>query len=274
METRSKRRKTAESIVDKIQRGEISIFVALAEELPDVFAPEILPKFDAGATLNLAQVSKSYNDAVWSVDGVRSMEAKIKAYVQKTGKSITKAPMYWAARHGNLPAVRALLKSGVGINEGVMNRGKWRVLHVAAFYSHAALVKELIKAGADVNMRVCADVQRDATDPGLGLVSNYTALHMAASSWGSSCYTTTIMELIKGGADVNVASSDGATPLTIAAEVGQEAGVLALMCAGADINAVNRYGQTPLSFAVHEKRERIVELLKHAGAVETRSPGL
>ena len=165
-----------------------------------------------------------------------------------------------------MPAVRALLKSGVGINEGVMNRGKWRVLHVAAFYSHAALVKELIKAGADVNMRVCADVQRDATDPGLGLVSNYTALHMAASSWGSSCYTTTIMELIKGGADVNVASSDGATPLTIAAEVGQEAGVLALIYAGAYINAVNRYGQTPLSFAVHEKRERIVELLKHAGA--------
>ena len=89
---------------------------------------------------------------------------------------------------------------------------------------------------------------------------------MAASSWGSSCYTTTIMELIKGGADVNVASSDGATPLTIAAEVGQEAGVLALIYAGAYINAVNRYGQTPLSFAVHEKRERIVELLKHAGA--------
>ena len=87
METRSKRRKTAESIVDKIQRGEISIFVALAEELPDVFASEILPKFDAGATLNLAQVSKSYNDAVWSVDGVRSMEAKIKVYLQKIGKS-------------------------------------------------------------------------------------------------------------------------------------------------------------------------------------------
>ena len=87
METRSKRRKTAESIVDKIQRGEISIFVALAEELPDVFASEILPKFDAGSTLNLAQVSKSYRDAVWSVDGVRSMEAKIKVYLQKIGKS-------------------------------------------------------------------------------------------------------------------------------------------------------------------------------------------
>ena len=90
METRSKRRKTAETIVDKIQRGEISIFVALAEELPDVFASEILPKFDARTTLNLAQVSKSYRDAVWSVDGVRSMEAKIKVHLQKIGKKSTR----------------------------------------------------------------------------------------------------------------------------------------------------------------------------------------
>ena len=258
METRSKRRKTAESIVDKIQRGEISIFVALAEELPDVFASEILPKFDAGATLNLAQVSKSYNDAVWSVDGVRSMEAKIKVYLLKIGMSTTEAPMYWAARYGNLPAVRALLKDGVGINKS-LNMNKWTVLHVAAFYNRAALVKKLIKAGADVNMQV--------TTPGS---SNYTALHLAAQK----CHTTTVMELIKGGADVNIATSDGVTPLHIAADVGHEAGVLALMYAGADINAVVRNGHTPLSAAVHGKHERIVELLKHAGAVETRSPGL
>ena len=258
METRSKRRDAAESIVDKIQCGEISIFVALAEELPDVFAAEILPKLDAWTTLNLAQVSKSYRDAVWSVDGVRSMEAKIKAYMQKIGKSTTEAPMYWAARYGNLPAVRALLKDGVGINT-ILNMNKWTVLHVAAFYNHAALVKELIKAGADVNMQVTTPYN-----------SNYTALHLAAQR----CHTTTVMELIKGGADVNIATSDGVTPLHIAADVGHEAGVLALMYAGADINAVVRNGHTPLSAAVHGKHERIVELLKHAGAVETRSPGL
>jgi ankyrin repeat protein len=82
------------------------------------------------------------------------------------------------------------------------------------------------------------------------------------------------MELIKGGADVNIACSDGVTPLHIATEAGHEAGVVALMYAGADINAVMRDGHTPLYVAMHEKHERIVELLKHAGAVETRSPGL
>ena len=262
METRSKRRDAAESIVDKIQCGEISIFVALAEELPDVFASEILSKLDMISTLNLAQVSKSYRDAVWSVDGVRSMEAKIKAYLLKIGKStITAAPMYWMARHGNLPAVRALLMDGVWINK-IVNRRKWTGLHVATYYNRAALVKELIKAGADVNMQV--------TDVAIPGNSNYTALHCAASK----CYTTIIMELIKGGADVNIASSDGTTPLHMAAEKGHEAGVVALMYAGADINAVMRDGHTPLSVAVHKKHERIVELLKHFGAVETRSPGL
>ena len=262
METRSKRRKTAESIVDKIQRGEISIFVALAEELPDVFASEILPKLDVWTTLNLAQVSKSYNDAVWSVDGVRSMEAKIRTHLDNLNHPKTSAnPVYWAARHGNLPAVRALLMDGVWINK-IVNRRKWTGLHVATFYNRAALVKELIKAGADVNMRVCADVKRAGTDPGLELVSNYTALHCAASK----CYTTIIMELIKGGADVNIATSLGATPLHIAADVGHEAGVLALMYAGADINAVVRNGHTPLSLAKHKKNARIVELLKHFGA--------
>ena len=258
METRSKRRKTAESIVDKIQCGEISIFVALAEELPDVFASEILPKLGVISTLNLAQVSKSYRDAVWSVDGVRSMEAKIKVYLLKIGMSTTEAPMYWAARYGNLPAVRALLKDGVGIDKS-LNMNKWTVLHVAAFYNRAALVKKLIKAGADVNMQVTTPYN-----------SNYTALHLAAQI----CHTTTVMELIKGGADVNIATSDGVTPLHIAADVGHEAGVLALMYAGADINAVVRNGHTPLSAAVHGKHEMIVELLKHFGAVETRSQGL
>jgi hypothetical protein len=43
METRSKRRKT-EPVADKIRRGEISVVVAIAEELPDVFTGEILPK--------------------------------------------------------------------------------------------------------------------------------------------------------------------------------------------------------------------------------------
>ena len=64
----------------------VSILEAVAMKLPDVFAAEILPKLGLLDTLNLAQVSKSYNDAVWSVEGVRCMDAKMEAYAEKIGK--------------------------------------------------------------------------------------------------------------------------------------------------------------------------------------------
>ena len=73
-------------VVSLLRRGSVSILEVIAMKLPDVFAAEILPKLDVFDTLSLAQVSKSYNDAVWSVEGVRCMDAKIEAYSEKTGK--------------------------------------------------------------------------------------------------------------------------------------------------------------------------------------------
>jgi hypothetical protein len=64
----------------------ISILDVIAVKLPQVFTAEILPKLDMTDTLNLAQVNKAYNAAVWSADGVRSLEAKIKTHFVKIGK--------------------------------------------------------------------------------------------------------------------------------------------------------------------------------------------
>ena len=80
METRSKRRET-EPIVDKIRRGEISVFVAVAEELPEVFRTHVVAKLDLISTLRLAQVNKYYNAAVWSVEAMESMDKKQKVHV-------------------------------------------------------------------------------------------------------------------------------------------------------------------------------------------------
>ena len=55
---------------------DFSLLDTIIAELPELFYAEILPKLDLRATLNLAQVNKTWRDAVWSVDGVRSMEAK------------------------------------------------------------------------------------------------------------------------------------------------------------------------------------------------------
>ena len=87
MDTQNVQEEEAESdVVTFLRRGGISILEALAVKLPDVFAAEILPKLDMTDTLSLAQVNKAYNDAVWSADGVRSLEAKIKAHFVKIGR--------------------------------------------------------------------------------------------------------------------------------------------------------------------------------------------
>ena len=52
------------------------MFVAVAEELPEVFRTHVVRKLGLHETLTLAQVNKFYNAAVWSVEAVRSLEEK------------------------------------------------------------------------------------------------------------------------------------------------------------------------------------------------------
>ena len=245
METRSERREKGDTIVDRIRLGEISVFVALTQELPDVFTAEILPKLVLSSTLNLAQVNKAYNDAVWSAEGLRSMRAKLKAHLVKIGKKgrITE-PMYWAAKHGNIPAVRALLKGHPHYQTSA--------LRIAAGNDHASLVKFLIETGADVNVR--------ASNVNPGSASMYTALYAAADRG----HTLVVMDLIMAGADLNIATSNDSTPLDVAAQNGNDGVVALLIQAGANLHK-GFQGWTPLQIAVDKKHEKIVKMLTHFG---------
>jgi hypothetical protein len=243
-------------VVTFLRRGGISILEAIAVKLPDVFAAEILPKLDMTDTLNLAQVNKAYNDTVWSVEGVRSMAAKIKAHLVVIGKKgLLTEPYYWAAKHGNVPAVRARLASGVDVNK-VLTSDKRTALHVAAHRGHAALVKALIEAGADVNKLASAYTVKDASAS--GLVHKVTPVYLAAQEG----HTHVVMELIKAGADVNQANSDGYTPLYIAACNGHDGIVALLIQAGADVRKANKNGWTPMKIATRKKQAKIMTLLK------------
>ena len=224
-------------VVTFLRRGGISILEALAVKLPDVFAAEILPKLDLTDTLSLAQVNKAYNAAVWSADGVRSMEAKIEAHIVETGGYWTPQPLFWAASYGNVPAVRALLESGVDVNKNTLTGHTYRdsenvyyttALHIAAKNGHVATVKLLIENGADLNTRQESSFGHTGTTP----------LSVAAERGNSLC----AIELIKAGADVNLAGSSGATPLMIAASEGREAIVALLIGFGADVSLCNCRG--------------------------------
>ena len=257
--------------VTYLRRGALNILDAVAVQLPDVFIGEILPKLDLKDTLNLAQVSKAYRDAVWSVGGVQSMGAKFdahKAHLVKTGKfsqvppskvlDTAPHPMYCAAKHGNLRAVRAFLQSGADVNmtaslpDNIYEDGPEKTisnmtpLFIAVEQGHTPCVMELIKAGADVNI---------ARSDGL------TPLYAAAQYGYEGC----VVLLIQAGADVNIASIDGVTQLCEAVECGNEGCVVLLIQAGADIHKAANNGCTPLSVAVHEKHENIAALLRHFG---------
>ena len=87
MDTQNVQQEEAESdTVTYLRRGTLDILDAVAVQLPDVFYGEILPKLDVLDTLNLAQVNKAYNAAVWSADGVRSMQANIEAHLVECGE--------------------------------------------------------------------------------------------------------------------------------------------------------------------------------------------
>ena len=247
METRSKRR-TTEPVIDKVRRGEISVVVALAEELPDLFEAEILPKLDMWATLNLAQVSKSFNRAVWSVGGVRSMEAKMKAHFVEIGIDCDAEPMVLAAESGNLPAVRALLESGWDVNRPMVTEG-YRALHHAVGTGQTAVVKVLIEAGADVNMTTDAE---------------WTPLHVAAVGTQREAVVNI---LINAGADVNKANNEEWTPLHWAVLYRHGVTVGIFIDAGADVNRATDDGYTPMSLALSVGDGNTVELLKQAGAI-------
>jgi ankyrin repeat protein len=258
METRSKRRKT-EPVADKIRCGEISVVVAIAEELPDVFTAEILPKLDVKDILNLAQVSKWCRDVVWSVGGVRSLEAKLKVYAERNLPS----PCSWlsyAARFGNVPAIKALLESGYDANKSCIPELLplyAAPIHLAAEFGHSMIVKLLIDAGVDVNKGATMSDPRSTE-----LVSNVTALKLAAT-WDQA---PVIIELVKAGADVNIADNRGRTPINYAAVHGYDDCVALLVAYDVDINIADKDGNTPMKLALENGHEKIVKLLKHVEA--------
>lgn len=142
METRSKRR-AIEPVADKIRRGEISVFVAVAEELPEVFRTHVVPKLELLDTLALACVSKSYNAAVWSVEGARSIEQRVENCAKRFELRAPFPPKHVMAMQNNLRGLRALIDAGVDQNHQRQNAQlrNWEGYYMQVMLSNAGAGK-------------------------------------------------------------------------------------------------------------------------------------
>lgn len=113
-------------------------------------------------------------------------------------------------------------------------------LMLAALKGHLPLVKKLVERDADVNK------------PG------WTALHYAATGG----HVLVIEFLLEHSAYIDAESSNGTTPLMMAAMYGSPESVKVLIQAGADLNLKNVLGMTALDFAVRANRQNAKELIE------------
>jgi hypothetical protein len=167
--------------------------------------------------------------------------------------------LYRAAGTGNVHVVAALIDHGVDVSGGRGNDNA-TPLYVAALQGHDEVVELLIDAGADVN----------ATFSHRGI----TPLYAAADAG----YMQVVMLLLDiGNAEVNQACTDdnglnGCTPLYVATREGHEEVVAQLLVAGADVNQATENGDTPLSIALSLRRIDVVRSLRAAGATALVGP--
>jgi uncharacterized protein len=142
-------------------------------------------------------------------------------------------PLMQAATRGNLDTVRALLSSKADPNAKEANYGQ-TALMAAISQRHAAVVEELLRRGAEVD---------------LGATSGFTPL-MYAAQQGDAAITGI---LLNAGAKPNFAQPQfGMTPLIIASAMSKAEVVDLLLEKGADANAKDARGYTSLHLAVRD----------------------
>jgi tetratricopeptide (TPR) repeat protein len=132
------------------------------------------------------------------------------------------------AWEGNIPMMELFVSRGADVNRANV-LGEQALQH-AAWRGHLAAVRWLVEHGASVNRQG----------------SEWSALHYAVFAG----HEAVARYLLASGADVNALSTNGSTPLMIAAREGRESIVKALLAAGARRDIVNERGDDALRWAM------------------------
>jgi len=181
-----------------------------------------------------------------------------------------------AAQEGQTAAVAALLGAGAEVDK--TDDEGCTALHRAAHNNHLSVIMVLVEAGAKVDKGKNDGATRRLMGPIAALASPVTERERTfedgstplclAAKMGNEAV---VAALLGAGGDVNLARFDGCTPLSVAAHEGREAMVLALLMAGAEVSKAKSNGWTPLHFATQEGHKAVAELL-HSWTLAREDP--
>ena len=157
-------------------------------------------------------------------------------------------PLHVAAEKGRPIVTERLLKHGADI-EG-KDKNNHTPLHTAVMHGRTQVAELLLKQGAklDAEMLLMDSIKNNITDRDV------------------------IKMLLLKGADINLISANGITPLLEAINQGNRVLVKLLIANGSDVNQASSTGQTPLQLALQNNDDSIIRLLKKNGAVPAQKP--
>jgi ankyrin repeat protein len=160
-------------------------------------------------------------------------------------------PLHWAAFHGQLAAVKALLDAGADVkaknNYGAFTPGDLAGALSSASGTHQDPVFILQSHGVNAQ-----DMQ-----------NGYTALDLALFA---NKHKEIVDLLLEKGADVNARAASGSTPLFFAVLRDQKDDVLTLLAKGANVNIPDAWGDTILDLALRAQFSQLIPILVEHGA--------
>lgn len=182
-----------------------------------------------------------------------------------------------AIEQGNLPLAREWLEDGLAPDfEGkVIGTG----LMIGAWYGNVAMMELFVARGADINKTNSFGEQallhaawQGRLEAVRWLVERGARVNREGMEWGALHYAAfaghadVVRYLLDHGADINALSTNGSTPLMMAAREGKEAIATTLLAAGARRDIVNEHGEDALRWAMRHNNLSIARAI--AGSQE------
>lgn len=212
-------------------------------------------------------------------EAVKLADARMAKMLLDAGAKVDRAdesgqtPLMLAIKTGELPIVEMLVKSGANVNAVEQFQRQTPLMWAVTAQSHAAeMTKLLLSKRADVNARALyTDWPNQLSSEPRGQyrpVGGLTALLYASRNGCSDC----VDALIAAGADVNVPTPEGVTPLMISLDNDHNDVAALLLDRGANPRVADWWGRTALWIVIDRKEALAAERGGRGAGAATRAP--